>query len=394
MKGKAILVLLALLGAGVLVWRFLAGLGPTTGMSDGFPWGIWIMYDVVTGTALACGGYAVAILVYVMNKGQYHPLVRPAILTSALGYSLAGFSVIIDLGRYWNVYNVANVFTWNLHSVLLEVAVCIMAYTVVLWIELSPAFLEKFKGQPTTIGRLSSKVLPILEKNLIWIIALGLLLPTMHQSSLGALMLIAVNKLHQLWHTPFLPLLFLLSCIGMGYGIVVVETILSHRYFNKPLPKKMLGQLSKAISVVLFLYIIVRIVDLIARNRVGLIFAMDKFSILFMVEMVLFLAPAVLLLSQKVRDNVGRVFQTAVLMIIAGALYRFSTFWFAFNPGAGWAYVPAIPEMLVTAGVISFEILAYVFLVKTFPAIAGVHEPVKADRATTTTTRPKVATIH
>jgi Ni/Fe-hydrogenase subunit HybB-like protein len=213
MKGKALLVLLALLGAGVLAWRFLAGLGATTGMSDGFPWGIWIMYDVVTGTALACGGYAVAILVYVLNKGQYHPLVRPAILTSALGYSLAGFSVIIDLGRYWNVYNVANVFTWNLHSVLLEVAVCIMAYTVVLWIELSPAFLEKFKGQPTTIGRISSKVLPIMEKNLIWIIALGLLLPTMHQSSLGALMLIAVNKLHQLWHTSFLPLLFLLSCI-------------------------------------------------------------------------------------------------------------------------------------------------------------------------------------
>ena len=394
MKGKAILVLLALLAAGVLAWRFLAGLGATTGMSDGYPWGIWIMYDVVTGTALACGGYAVAILVYVMNKGHYHPLVRPAILTSALGYSLAGFSVIIDLGRYWNVYNVANIFTWNLHSVLLEVAVCIMTYTVVLWIELSPAFFEKFKDQPTAIGRFSSKALPIVEKYLIWIIALGILLPTMHQSSLGALMLIAVNKLHHLWHTSFLPLLFLLSCIGMGYGIVVIETIISHRYFNKPVPKKMLGQLSKAISVVLFLYIIVRIVDVIAGNRVGLIFAMDKFSILFIVEMLLFLAPAVMLMSQKVRDNVGNVFLAAVLMIIAGALYRFSTFWFAFNPGTGWGYVPAIPEMLVTAGVISFEILAYVFLVKTFPAIAGVHTPSKADRATTTTTRPKVAAIH
>jgi Ni/Fe-hydrogenase subunit HybB-like protein len=121
---------------------------------------------------------------------------------------------------------------------------------------------------------------------------------------------------------------------------------------------------------------------------------MDKFSILFIVEMILFLAPAIMLLSEKVRNDIGKVFQASVLMIIAGALYRFSTFWFAFNPGPGWAYVPAIPEMLVTAGVISFEILAYVFLVKTFPAIAGVHEPTRADRATTTTTRPKVATIH
>ncbi|HEY7528622.1 MAG TPA: NrfD/PsrC family molybdoenzyme membrane anchor subunit, partial [Candidatus Deferrimicrobiaceae bacterium] len=129
----------------ILAWRFIVGLGPTTAMNDLYPWGIWITYDVVVGTALACGGYAVALLCYVLNKGKYHHLIRPAILTSALGYSLAGVSVIIDLGRYWNVWKVPLLWNWNRNSILLEVAICIMTYVVVLWIELAPAFLEKWE---------------------------------------------------------------------------------------------------------------------------------------------------------------------------------------------------------------------------------------------------------
>jgi Ni/Fe-hydrogenase subunit HybB-like protein len=132
------------LGAVVMLWRLVAGLGPTTALNDGYPLGLWIAFDVVTGTALACGGYAVAILVMILNKGRYHPLVRPAILTSALGYSLAGFSVFLDIGRWWYIWKVPLYFWhWNFDSALLEVALCIMAYVVVLWVELAPAFFEK-----------------------------------------------------------------------------------------------------------------------------------------------------------------------------------------------------------------------------------------------------------
>src|SRR6476469_1756063 len=164
-------------GAVLILYRLATGLGGLTAMNDGYPWGLWIAFDVVTGTALACGGYAVALLVYIFNKGKYHPLIRPAILTSALGYSIAGFSVVIDIGRPWMAWKLPLYINhWNLNSALLEVALCIMAYCVVLYLELMPAILEKFKGQPNLAGRVADKALPVFDKVLIFIIALGMLL--------------------------------------------------------------------------------------------------------------------------------------------------------------------------------------------------------------------------
>src|SRR4029078_11394538 len=244
-------VLAALFGlAAVLILARLGlGLGRITAMSDGYPWGLWIAFDVVTGTALACGGYAVALLVYVMNKGNYHPLVRPAVLTSALGYTLAGFGVTLDIGRWWNVWRVPLFFWhWNLNSVLLEVALCITSYMLVLWIELSPAFLEKAEeiGTPP-VRRFAARTRPVIEKALLGITALGILLPTMHQSSLGALMLIAGPRLHPLWNTGWLPLLFLLSCRAMGFAAVVFESFLSSWLFKREPDRKMLAGLGGAI---------------------------------------------------------------------------------------------------------------------------------------------------
>ncbi|MDT8341254.1 MAG: Ni/Fe-hydrogenase cytochrome b subunit [Longimicrobiales bacterium] len=373
----AILAALALVAGAMIVWRFVAGLGATTNLNDGYPMGLWIAFDVVTGTALACGGYAMALLVYVANRGKYHPLVRAAMVTSALGYSLGGFSVLIDIGRAWNFYKIPLYFwSWNFNSILLEVALCIMLYTTVLWIEVSPAILERWRDSRVEgLRRVALRVQPRLERAMPYVIALGLLLPTMHQSSLGSLMLMAGQKLHPLWRTPLLPLLFLVSCVAMGYAAVTLESCISARVFKRPRETPMLRALGLPVSLVLLLYVAIRSVDVVWRGQVGQLLTLDPFSLLFLAEMALFLVPAVLLLIGRHRADTHHLLGAAVMVIIAGALYRFSTYLFAFDPGAQWTYFPSIPEWAVTVGLVAAEILGYVLLVKLFPILRGTTSP-------------------
>jgi Ni/Fe-hydrogenase subunit HybB-like protein len=361
------------LGAIAILWRLVAGLGAATSLNDGYPLGLWIAFDVVTGTALACGGFAVAILVYILNRGRYHPLVRPAILTSALGYTLAGVGVSLDVGRWWLLWKVPLYFWhWNFNSALLEVALCIMAYVVVLWIELSPAFFEKFADSPhLMLRRVSRRALPVLEKASIWIIALGLLLPTMHQSSLGTLMLLSGWRLHPLWNTPILPLLFLISCVSMGYATVVFESAFSSVAFKRKPELPMLADLAGAMIPILYLFVGLRVADLAWRGNLGLLLAGDARSVLAAIELVLFVAPAVMLASPRRRADLGNLVRAAMVMMFAGALYRFDTYLVAFTPGAHWSYFPSVTEMSVTIGLVAAEILAYIVIVKTFPILAG-----------------------
>lgn len=371
---RPLLPLFALFGLAclIIVWRFAAGIGPVSGLSDGYPWGIWIAFDVVTGTALACGGYAIAILVYIMNRGRYHPLVRPAILTSALGYTIAGLSLAVDVGRPWNFWRVPIfVNQWNFNSALLEVALCIMSYIAVLWIELSPAFLESFRDSRIRwLARPAAAILPVVERSLVWIIALGMLLPTMHQSSLGTLMILTGAKLHPFWQTPLLPLLFLVSCLVIGYAALVFESSLAARFFGRKPETGMLASLSGAMRVVLALFLLIRLIDLGVRGQLAAVVT-DPYGFLLAAELAMFVAPLVLLRRARTRPDAGELFRGAMLMMLAGAFYRFNSFLIAFNPGAGWSYFPTIPEMLITAGLVALEILAYVALVRTFPILGG-----------------------
>jgi len=361
------------IGAVLMLWRLVAGLGSTTALNDGYPLGLWIAFDVVTGTALACGGYAVAILVMILNKGRYHPLVRPAILTSALGYSLAGFSVFLDIGRWWYIWKVPLYFWhWNFDSALLEVALCIMAYVVVLWIEVAPAFLEKWSDASNLLLRRMSRVsLRALEKAASWIIALGLLLPTMHQSSLGTLMLLADSRLHPLWNTRLLPLMFLLTCVSMGFAVVVCESAFSSVAFKRRPDTSMLGNLAAAIVPVQLVVVAMRLADLAWRGQLGSLAAVDIRSLLVLIEFGLMLAPAVMLRSAARRRDLGHLVRAAMLMMFGGALYRFDTYLVAFTPGAHWSYFPSVPEILISTGLVAAEIMVYIAVVKTFPILAG-----------------------
>ena len=367
------LLVIGLIGLGLIVWRFAVGLGVSTAMNDGYPWGIWIAFDVVSGTALACGGYAVALMVYVFNKGKYHPLVRPALLTSALGYSVAALGIVIDVGRPWLIWRIPiSVGKWNLDSALLEVALCVMAYIVVLWIELSPAFLEKWAGNSNSGGaNFARRLGGFLEKSLIWIIGLGLVLPTMHQSSLGTVIMLAGPRLHGLWHTGWLPFLFLVSCIAMGYAAVVMESTLSSRAFGRQREDKMLGNLSGVISGLLFFFVLFRLGDIIIQGKTALLFGSGLLSLMFWIETALFLLPAISLATGRGKASPGCLFRAAFMIILGGILYRFDAYLVAFNPGEGWSYFPSIPETVMTLGLVALEVLIFIILVKNFPILGG-----------------------
>jgi Ni/Fe-hydrogenase subunit HybB-like protein len=370
--------LLAFLGLWllILVWRFAAGIGAVSALTDGYPWGIWIAFDVVTGTALACGGYAIAILAYVFNKGRYHPVVRPALLTSALGYSMAALAIIIDVGRPWFIWKIPlggfpDMGGYNWDSALLEVALCVMAYVVVLWIELSPAFMEKWRDTSSSpaVRSWSERGLKIIDKLLIFIVALGILLPTMHQSSLGTVMLLAGHKLHPLWNSAWVPLLFLISCVGMGYAVVVWESSISSRLYKRPRHTDMLTSLSGAVVVTLGLFLALRFLDLLISGKFGLMFTSGWLSLVFWVEIALFLVPIFMLVRN--RGDYPTMLRAAILIMLAGSMYRFDTYIVAYNPGPNWNYFPSLPELLITLGVIGFEIALYVFIVKRYPILAG-----------------------
>lgn len=357
-----ILGALAALAIVIILTRFVLGMGSVANLNGGYPWGIWVVYDIVVGTALACGGYALAVTVYIFNRGHYHPLIRPALLTSLLGYGFASIGAFIDMGRWWNFYNLFLPWQVNPHSVMLEVGLCVSAYIVVLAIEFAPAVLERYKAQALQKQ---------LNRVLFFFIALGILLPTMHQSSLGSFLIAMGWKVHPLWQTlEFQPLLAVLSAFTMGFAIVIVEASLSAVGLRRSPETAMLSGLGKIIMGLIAAFLVVRLVALALAGKLGLIFAFDLGSIMFLLETALFVYPVVVLSSSAQRAKGRSLLFAALSMVLAGALYRFDAYIITFNPGAGYSYFPALPEILVTIGTVAMEIMAFLFIIKQFPVLA------------------------
>jgi Ni/Fe-hydrogenase subunit HybB-like protein len=391
---------LSLFGLFLVAVRFIWGIGAVTNLSDGYPWGIWIAYDVATGTAIACGGYAIAILVYIRNRWQYHPLIRSAILTSLFGYCLAGFSVMVDIGRPWNAFGFFMPSRWQPNSAMFEVALCIMAYCVVLIIEFLPPILcqlehsklkrvqqlfNRFHPQPTlqdqvdlrdTLGAVRHAAAwfhPKFNKVLIFIVVLGLVFPTMHQSSLGSLMLIAPTKLHPLWYTGFLPLLFLVNSLFMGYAIVILESVISSYLLKRAYEVEELAGLARIIPWLAATWLAVRLGDLVYRGQVGAATRLDIYSLSFLAELLLVGVGSLLLCNGRFWRSPRMLFVTASLMLLGGALYRFNVYLIGFNPGLGWHYFPSLAEVMISVGIVSLELLGYQVLIKLLPVLPNVH---------------------
>ncbi|MCK4839871.1 MAG: Ni/Fe-hydrogenase cytochrome b subunit [Desulfobulbaceae bacterium] len=357
------LTAIVILAVFFLAERFLFGLGSVTNMNDSYPWGIWIAYDVVIGTAFACGGYSMALLVYVFNKGEYHPLVRPALLASLFGYTLAGVSVIFDIGRYWQAYNIMIPSKMNFHSVLLEVALCIGTYVLVLWVEFAPAVLEKVRAE---------RQLAKLNKVIFVFIALGVLLPSMHQSSLGTMMLAAGHKLSPLWWSKSLPMLFLISAMTIGYAVVVFESTVAALAFKRPLETGMLSKLSGLIPWLLGGYLLVRLQDINGAGLLPLAFSGGLQGNMFLLENLLLLGALLLLIYPINRSSPRMLFIAALLIMAGGGLYRLNVYLIGYDPGTGFHYFPSAPELLVTFALIAVEIMGYTWFVKRFPVLPAV----------------------
>jgi Ni/Fe-hydrogenase subunit HybB-like protein len=357
------------LAALVMAYRFVAGIGPVSNMSDGFTWGIWEPVNVVVFTGIGAGAYGVGLLCYLLNKNEYHGLVRPAVLVGAIAYSLGGSSILIALGRYWNAALLPIVPWWNLSSVLLEVAVCVMSYVAVLWVEVLPSVLDGAAASPSPRwSRLGREWGEKLGRLMPYIISLAILLPTMHQSSLGGLMLLAETKVHPLWHTGLLPLLFLISCLSMGYGSVVVLVNILRMTWNAKLDQKLFASMSKVNAGFLIAYVVLRVGDIAVQGKLRHLGA-DFYTFLFLVELALFLAPAIMFLMPKVQQNRGRTFGAALLCVFAGAAYRVDTYLSVYRPGPGWEYWPSLGETTVTVGMAAIGVAVFLFVSRRFPVV-------------------------
>ncbi|MGB0683788.1 MAG: Ni/Fe-hydrogenase cytochrome b subunit [Magnetovibrionaceae bacterium] len=358
-----VLVLMGLIGVAAyfLYIRFTAGIGAVANINDGYPWGIWVVFDIVIGTAIGCGGYAMALLTYIFNKGEYHPLVRPALLGGLFGYTLAGIAVLVDLGRWWQGYNIILPWYAQPNSVMFEVALCVAVYTTVLWIEFLPAFLEKFGLQ------VAKKKL---ERVMFFFVALGVLLPTMHQSSLGSLLLVLDTRISDLWFTGALPLLFLMSALLMGYTIVIWEGFFSNTALGGPNEDPILQKLSRVMLGVLVAFLALRVATITMRGGWSDLTENGIWAFFFFLEMGLYLVGGLMLAVKRTRRT---AYLAALALLIAGSLYRVNAYLIGYEPVGNFSYFPAVGEIMITVGIFALEIVLYLFFVKKLPVLARPH---------------------
>jgi Ni/Fe-hydrogenase subunit HybB-like protein len=339
------LVFLALMAAGFYgtVVRFTQGLGRSTNLNDQFPWGLWIGFDVLCGVMLAAGGFTLTAAVHIFNIKRLRPIVRPTILTAFLGYVLVCIALMYDLGRPYRIWH--PLIMRNPHSVMFEVAYCVMLYTTVLSLEFSPIVLERFNLQ---------KPLKIVRAALIPLVILGVILSTLHQSSLGTLYLIMPEKLHPLWYSPLLPVFFFISAIAVGLAMTIFESSLSAKYFGRQLELPILQELGRVLVVVLCVYGILRYEDLLHRGVLKLLVQPGYEMYLFWLEMSLSLVLPLLLLSQrKIRTTAPGLYLAAVLVVLGFITNRLNVSITGLESSAGMHYMPKWTEIAVTGAILA-----------------------------------------
>jgi Ni/Fe-hydrogenase subunit HybB-like protein len=367
-------VLCALSGLGMIlvVYREIAGLGPASGMNDAYAWGIWKTFNTMVLTGVGSGAFAIGIAAWIFRQNKLHVVMRTAVLTSFLAYAFGLCMLGVDVGRPWNFYWILAPWHWNLHSPLLEVAVCMSIYaSIPLFLENIPPVLDYFYDQKRDWRPVIQKIEKVIVAGFPWVVSLAYVLPAMHQSSLGALMLLGGNRVSPLWQTPLLPLLYVWAAAFLGFACVTATLLFCGTMWNRALDIDILSEMNRLTAWLVGLWLLARLVDLTVRGQILAAFRFDIFAFTFWLEMAV-LTLAFFKLRSSVRLRSARtMFYAALLTGIGGMLYRFDPTTTAFQPKPGAIYFPSVIELLISIGFMSIGVAIFIVAAKLLPILPG-----------------------
>ncbi|MDD2464947.1 MAG: Ni/Fe-hydrogenase cytochrome b subunit [Desulfobulbus sp.] len=354
------MVVLIILGSAVALYRMLFGLGAATNMNDGYPWGFWLGLDVLGGVAMAAGGFIIACAVYLFNWKKYRPIVRPAILTAFLGYLMAVVAIFLDIGHPFRLPH--PMFMWQYHSVMWVVAMHVVFYTTTLALEFSPMLLERLGWE---------KARKAVGKIMVGAVIFGVMLSTLHQSSLGAVFLIAPEKMSPLWWDTKLPFHFLVSAVAMGLSMVSFETMLSAKFLGHKVDKEIFYGLARGVLIVLSFYLLLKLYQLFAVASPAMALSGSVEGNMYLLEMLIgVLLPIGILSMKKYRTNINMIFSVNMLVIAGVMLNRMNVCLFSmesYNTWHGASYSPSWKEFLVSLGIIALGVFLYKMSAKHLP---------------------------
>ncbi len=354
---KLVLWLITGFATAVGLNRFIFGLGATTNLTDSTPWGLWIGFDVMGGVALAAGGFVMTAMFYIMKREEFHPLVKPAVLTAFLGYLAVIFGLLFDLGLPWNIWHM--IIYWNPHSPLFEVGWCVMLYSAVLLLEFSPVPLEEFSRY--------AKIRNFLMKFRFVFVLLGIMLSTLHQSSLGSLFLIMPFKLHPLWYSNILPIEFFISAVALGLMMVALESQVSHWLYKRKPETDLISKLGKTVVWVLVTYFLVKFIDLTVSGKLGLITNGSWESFVFITEILIsIIIPLIIFAVPRLRNNTKTQWVGSFMVVFGMVFNRINVGGLTMLSITGDSYTPSWMEITISLGVVSVAALVFLFAIEKF----------------------------
>lgn len=354
--GRLVILGICVAGLFTTFLRFYKGLGAVTNLSDKFPWGLWVGFDVLCGVALAAGGFVMTACVYLFNLKRYKPLLRPTILTAFLGYILVTTGLVYDLGKPYNLWH--PLIMWNANSVMFEVAWCVMLYSTVLALEFSPILFEHLRMEK------AQRIIHTIE---IPVVIAGVILSTLHQSSLGTVFLIIPDKLHPLWYTSILPILFFISAIAVGLAMIIFESYMSSKFFHRSLKFDLLADVGRFLAVVLMIYLVLKFQDLLIKGNIKYLFKGTFEGAFFGVETLLLAVPMIALMFKRILMNRLGLFLCAVSAIIGIVLNRLDVSIVGMLRSSGTTYFPSFGEITISVFLVTVGLIVFVLADKYLP---------------------------
>ena len=377
-RGAWVLLVIMAVGACFAAYRFLFGLAASTNLDQQYPWGIWIVADV-SFIALAAGGFTTAAIAHIFHREHYHVLARPALVAALLGYTFACLALFADLGKYYNIWHPLLPSMWQGNSALFEVGMCVMCYMAVLYIEFVPVFCERYVGnrRHPWLGRLCAALNQVTDKVMFLFIILGVGISCLHQSSLGHVMVLAPSKLHPLWHTPILSLLFLMSAIVSGFPVVIFVCLCGWWALKLKPPMEILARLAKCVPVLLSIYLAFKVGDLLIRRAYVHLVPESLQGGAFILEMVVgLLIPMIMLLSRRVRHSPFWLGVACFLVMLGVILNRANVYLIGYRPPyTDKVYHPSLAEWGSTIGLIAGLIFLWRAIAIYFPVITPPAKP-------------------